>query len=570
MPSQAAYQVELQAPAPLESILKDFLDLSRYQDRDDISEEQLRYLIDTAPAQVTQLSSTEGYFSPITKIALEETDPKRRVVRISIDPGPLTHISDVLIGLTGAAQQDDPEQQQTIRKKWPLASGAPFRQEDWDNAKNSSLQALQTQRYAAARIARSEARIDPEQQSARLEVDFDSGPAFTLGPLEITGLRRYPASIIRNVSPLLPGETYSQARLLALQRQIQSTPYFSNVIVGIDDDPAHAENAPVKVQVSEFPTQRIRTGVGYSTDTGASVDARYTHYNVFDRAWVFDSQIKLEQKRQFESINLAMPPDSKSFVNSVGITNDRTTLEGVDLRSLVLDLRRARSFEFYDTAYTLDYYRDELRQTNGAALPANTVITPGLHQALAPGFSWSRRAVDDPIFPRSGHLLSAQVAVALQGILTDQSFARLFLRYKYFIPVAHRDVIILRTDMGGVVTRGSASAVPASLLFRAGGTDSVRGYSYQSIGNEQNGTVYPTKYMLTGSAEYQHWLTAQWGGALFYDVGTATDSIEKRSVYQGIGTGARYRSPVGTINLDLAYGITQRQFRPHISLGIAF
>ncbi|MFY0080538.1 POTRA domain-containing protein, partial [Acinetobacter baumannii] len=76
--------------------------------------------------------------------------------------------------------------------------------------------------------------------------------AFTLGPLQITGTRRYPESIIRNVNPLTVGEPYDVNRLLALQRQIQNTPYFSNAIVAIDDDPEHPEQTPVKVQVTEF------------------------------------------------------------------------------------------------------------------------------------------------------------------------------------------------------------------------------------------------------------------------------------------------------------------------------
>ncbi|MFX5817312.1 hypothetical protein ABTE26_20665, partial [Acinetobacter baumannii] len=83
---------------------------------------------------------------------------------------------------------------------------------------------------------------------------------------------------------------------------------------------------PVKVQVTEFPTQRVRAGVGYSTDTGAQVEGRYSHYNVFNKAYVFDSQLRLEQKRQYGVLSLAMPPDDKAFVNSINTSYDRTKL----------------------------------------------------------------------------------------------------------------------------------------------------------------------------------------------------------------------------------------------------
>ncbi|HEY4074727.1 MAG TPA: autotransporter assembly complex family protein [Herbaspirillum sp.] len=563
------YRIEIDAPAPLRKILETYLDLARYQSRDDISEDQLKFMLATAAGQVSELTSTEGYFSPVTSITVRD-DGHLKVVKMKVDPGQRTTVSSVDIDVGGAVATEDPQRIATLRSSWSLTSGQAFRQEDWDAAKDQGLQILQKTRYAAARLSDSQARIEADQHEAQLSANYDSGPAFTLGELQISGTKRYPAQIIRNVNPLSVGEPYSAERLLALQRQIQNTPYFSNAIVGIDDDPAHADMAPVKVQVSEFPAQRIRTGVGYSTDTGAQVEGRYSHYNVFNRAWTFDSQIKLEQQRQYGMLELGMPPDSKGFVNSVNTSQDRTTLEGVDLRSFRVGLKRARSREFYDTAYTLDYYSDQLQQENGAVLPPDTVTAPGTHHALVPGFSWARRDVDDLIFPRRGHLLSLQVGAALKGLLTDQTFTRINARYRLYLPVGKRDVMIFRTEGGAVFTKGSSSEVPASLLFRAGGSDSVRGYDYQSIGNEKDGTVYPDKYLFTASAEYQHWYTQQWGGAVFYDVGTAADNWRDKQFFTGTGVGVRYRSPVGVINADLAYGVQAKQFRPHISLGIAF
>jgi len=577
--AHAAYQVEIEAAAPLDKLLKANLDLVRYQERKDLGPEQLQFMLDTLKDQVQQLAATEGYFAPVTTVNVEpplSSDSTGGVpqlaarIHVHVDAGPLTKIAAVAISADGIAAREDAARIEEIRRDWSLPVGASFRQEDWEQAKNQGLDKLQQHDYAAAKIASSEAAIDPEEQQADLRVRYDSGPRFTLGPLQISGTQRYPEAIIRNVNPLTVGEAYDVSRLLSLQRQIQNTPYFSNAIVGIDNDPEHADMAPVKVQVTEYKVQRVRTGIGYGTDTGAQVEGRYTHYNVFQRAWVFDSQLRQEQKRQYALLNLAMPPDSKNFVNSVSSSWERTKLEGVDLRSFRTGIKRARTGELYDTAYSLTYYRDELQQENGATLPDDTIVTPGKHQALVPGFSWARRNVDDPIFPRHGNLLTLESGFAVKGLITDQTFARLYGRFKQYLPVAKRDVVLLRTELGGVFTRGSASAVPASLLFRAGGNDSVRGYSYDSIGNEQNGTVYPTKYLVTASAEYQHWFTEKWGGAGFYDVGNAADSWTKRAFYSGIGAGVRWRSPVGSLNLDLAYGVQKRQFRPHISLGIAF
>lgn len=564
----AVYKVEIEAPKEISALLKAHLDLVRYKDRDDLSDDQLKFMLDTVNDQVTQLTSTEGYFLPTTEVTVDSG--KVKVIHLKVDAHQRTIVSSATVDVTGKVATEVPERIPRIQRNWRLPVGQPFRQSDWDDAKEHSLQLLQYKGFPSAKIVHSEAKIEADNSEAQLSVQYDSGPSFTLGALQIAGTKRYPNTIIQNINPLSVGENYDLDRLLYLQRQIQNTGYFGNVIVGIDDDPTKPALTPVKVQVTEFPAQRLRAGVGYATDTGAQVQGGYSNYNVFGDAWVFDSTAKIEQRRQYGSLSLNMPPDQRSFVNGINTSYDRTTLQGVDLRSQRIGLKRARSLENYDTALTLDYYQDSLQQTDGAVLPPNTVVLPGKHQAVVPGFSWTRRDVDDQIFPTDGHIFSVQTGIALKGLLTDQSFFRAYLRYKKYIPIAKRDIMIFRVEGGAVFTKGASAEVPASLLFRAGGNESVRGYSYQGIGNTQNGTVYPTKYLVTASAEYQHWFNHSWGAAVFYDIGAATNSFVDRQIKVGTGVGARWRSPVGPVNVDVAYGVQDRRIRPHISLGIAF
>lgn len=567
--ASASYRVNIDAPDPLRQLLAEHLDLIRYQDRDDLDNDQFQFMIDTAVEQVADLASTEGYFTPTSTVTVDRNDTQT-VVTIRVTPNTRTTVSRADIEVSGPILQEAPQRVESLKRDWGLPVTRPFRQADWDQAKDTALSGLQKRRYAAARIARSEARIDPDSNDAQLAVLFESGPAFTLGGLQINGTKRYPPSIIANVNTLQPGEEFDVERLLDLQRQIQKTPYFGNVIIGIDNDPKHPDLTPVKVQVTELPTHRIRAGAGYSTDTGANVLGRYSYYNLLDRAWVFDSQIKLEQQRQFATLGIDMPPDRRGYVDGMRMSEERTTLKGIDLRDLRIGVKRARSLEKYDTAYTLDYYFDALKQIDNTPLPPGAIDLPGKHRALVPGFAWARRNVDDPIFPRSGNVVALQTGFGVKGLLTDQSFVRAYGRWRQYVPIGKRDLMIFRAELGADLTTGGSADIPASLLFRAGGTDSVRGYSNQSIGNLQNGTVFPTRYLLTASAEYQHWILPQWGGALFYDAGTAADNWSDKTIYKGVGAGVRWRSPVGPVNADLAYGLQSRQIRPHISLGIAF
>ncbi len=391
-----------------------------------------------------------------------------------------------------------------------------------------------------------------------------------MGAPKVSGTQRYPARIIDNINPLSIGEEYSTERLLEFQRQILRTPYFSNVVLDIDRDTSHANQAPVNVQVTEYPTQRIRGGAGYTTDTGVHLDGLYSHNNLLGRAWVLDAKADLNQHRQLGSLQLALPPGPGAFVDSLHGSFERTALEGIDLRSQRIGLRRARSTDRRDTAYSIESYHDRLAQLDDATPPPGTFVQPGSHQALVFGIDETRRQVDDLVFPRQGRVVSLQAGVALKGVLSDQTFVRLYGQLREYLPVGRRDVVMLRMELGAVLAERGNTAIPASLLFRAGGTESVRGYGYQSIGNVRGDTVYPTRYLATGSAEYQHWLSARWGGAVFYDVGMATDAWQDKSVFHAVGVGVRWRSPVGTVRVDLAYGFQGKQIRPHLSLGVAF
>jgi translocation and assembly module TamA len=240
-----------------------------------------------------------------------------------------------------------------------------------------------------------------------------------------------------------------------------------------------------------------------------------------------------------------------------------TTTDVSDTRiySIRGGVQRSRTSQFLDYNYSLLYYQDRLDQ--------NTAPPTTAH-ALVPGWSWTRRDTDDPLFPRRGNLIHVEAGFAVKGVLTDQTFIRGYARGQQYLPIGHDDIVLIRAELGGVFTSGGSSGIPASLLFRAGGSNSVRGYGFQSIGNNVGGSVLPTKYLVTTSAEYQHWFSHNWGAAAFFDIGTATDTWGEKVFYPGAGVGARWRSPVGPVNVDLAYGIRNHSVRPYLTLGIAF
>jgi translocation and assembly module TamA len=113
-------------------------------------------------------------------------------------------------------------------------------------------------------------------------------------------------------------------------------------------------------------------------------------------------------------------------------------------------------------------------------------------------------------------------------------------------------------------------------LFLAGGDHSVRGYAPGSIGIEQaNGLVLAGRYLATGSLEWQRPITvnqqrSEWESAVFVDAGSVSNASNQLKARLGMGVGARWRSPVGPVRIDLAYGQSVRKLRLHMNVGFTF
>ncbi|KVD53253.1 autotransporter assembly complex protein TamA [Burkholderia ubonensis] len=560
LPAWAKYDVEIDAPRAIRKLLKSHLDIARFGKRDDVSDDQFDFLVTATPQQVRDLTATEGYFSPVVRTDVRTRDGKRSV-QIAVDPGPQTVVSSVDLTFNGPVGSEDPKQEAATRFAFSLKTGEPFTQAGWDAAKGAALRQLQSRRYLGAKVTASEARVDPRTQRATLAVTFDSGPTFTIGKVDVEGVRRYPEKIVTNVNPLSEGEIYDVQRITELQRQLQNTPYYASVAIDVGNDTEKPDQTPVHVKVSEYPYSSVRGGVGYATDTGPHIQGAYTYLDTFGAAWPLTVSGRLDQIQQYGQVQLSMPPGPRAWTNSVLASYTNTDVSDTRIYSARVGVQRTRTGQYIDYAYSLMFYQDRLKQ-NGAG--------PTMSRALVPQWAWTRRNVDDPLFPRSGNLIHAEAGFAIKNVLTDQTFIRGYARGQQYVPIGKRDLFVFRAELGGVFTSGSSTGVPASLLFRAGGSNSVRGYGYQSIGNSVAGSVLPTKYLTTGTAEYQHWFNRDWGAATFFDVGTATDAWGEKVFYKGVGVGARWRSPVGPINVDLAYGLRNHSVRPYLTLGVAF
>lgn len=576
------YTVAIDAPRPLETLLEDNLDLLRWQGNPRLDLEQLQRLVKAAPEQARTLIATEGYYNPKISAGLD-TSSATPVARIIVDAGAPVTVGDVELVMQGfepVAGSAKPYDSADLRRRWSLPVGQRFRQEDWEAAKRGLLRQVMQARYPRAQLVESSAMVDPDVNRALLRVVIDSGPEARFGELKIEGLKRYPASIITNLNRIKPGEEYNEATMQAFQARLQDTGYFSGVEVttdvsdtlaediekAVDEDKAAASQPPaenpvtlpVLVRVTENKQKNVSVGLGVSSNTGYRAQLTYDDLNVFGLR--MKSNIIMETKRQTARADFYFPTTPKGYNDSFGAGFERTDLNGDVTAVSTIAARRAWGTPLLERSLTLEYLSEQ------RSLPGQ----PDRRSQIVPlTFSLTKRRLDNLLQPTRGYVLNAQVGGAILPFLTDERFIRASTRFVNYRPMGDAGTLVLRGEAGALGSRQKAG-VPETFLFRAGGDQSVRGYGYQQLGVREGEAIVGGRYLLTGSAEYQYWFKPPWGVAFFVDAGNAADSLKELKPKAGYGIGARWRSPVGPINVDVAYGQAVKKARLHFSLGFTF
>ena len=513
-----------------------------------------------------EIAAAEGWFS--ASVEVTDLDGQLRAV---LTPGERATVASVAIEFRGdlAGEGDFREARRAaLREAWLLPAGRVFRQAAWDEAKARLVEALAGDDYAAGELAFSEARIEADSARANLSLVVESGPAFTLGEVQVSGLSRYPKALVDRMLDIDPGEPYRSERLLDLQRALQSTPWFAGVTVEIDRDLANPVRVPVRVAVLERPAVDVGVSLGFGTDVGFRGELSLRHRNAFGRGYDMLSALQADKTRQLGYADFYLPPGTLGLPllgaaaakDSVGILAENTSSQGLDTRRVAVAAYRQFHYEKVELRFGLAFQAEQ-------KLPEGAEET--LSRALAPIAELTWRRVDDVLNPRRGGVLTLKLAGGAKAFLSDQDFVMTYAQYQHWFPLSPVDQLILRAE-GGYTIAASREGIPEDYLFRAGGSRSVRGYEYQSLGAQDGDAVVGGRYLATGTAEYGRWFSPKWGGALFADVGDAGDARGDLRANWGYGVGVRWRTPAGPLAIDLAYADRDQKARLVFSVAVAF
>lgn len=578
------YKVQIDASRQLEKLLEENLDLVRFQGNAKMTMDQLQRLVKITPDQAKTLLETEGYYSAKVTAGLDTKGGGNPVVRVIVEPGPAVEVGALDLALQGYIPFDDksvPLDANDLRSRWGLPEGARFRMADWESAKKTLVRQIEQTRFPRAQLAESSATVDPEAHKAALKVVIDSGPEMRFGATRIRGLKRYPPSIINNLNKIRPGDEYSEAAMQALQQKLQDSGYFASVEVGVDmrgvlgaqidalddaDDPATPPaptaingptTLPVVVRVTENKQKNVTAGVGISTNTGARTQLAYENLNVFGLR--MKSNLTYEQKQQIARADFYWPVTPDGYSDSVGGGYTHTDIENEITSVTSVSAKRAWGTPLLERSVTIEALTELLSVDNIISSRAKSVPVT---------FAITKRALDSLIDPSRGYAASAQIGAAVLPVLTDEKFIRGYARFIGYKPLGPGTVIV-RGEAGAVGSKEKVG-VPSTMLFRAGGDQSVRGYAYQELGIPLGNATVGARYLATASAEYDWYFKPPYGVAVFVDAGNAADTVKDLKPKYGYGVGGRWRSPVGPINVDVAYGQADKKVRLHFSLGFTF
>lgn len=566
----AARNIRWEAPAELRELFEKHIPLPEQADGE-VKSGALRTFLREVNRKVPEIAASEGYFSPQVATRIDGEGSERRLV-VAVTPGPRTTIDRVIVEFEGdlAGNGDGREEQRAaVEAAWALPAGRPFRQADWDDAKNRALEKLSERHYANASLADSAALVDAVEARATLKVILESGPRYTFGPTAITGLKRYPETLVLRYNRIEPGSPYELRKLLELQRSLQNTPWFASVAVDIDRDATTPRDVPVEITLIERAPVDVGLAIGYGTDTGARGEVSYRNRDLFGTALDMQSSLAVDRVRQIAFADFFLPAltlggplgDRLDTRDSFGTLIEHKENQGLETERIAFAAYRQFKLR------PVDDYRVGLSYQLERKHP--DLAPDSIARALAPIGEATWRWVDEVIDPRKGGVLKVRLAAGGKSLLSTQDFVQAYAHYQHWFPLGNDDQVILRAEIGRTIAV-SREGIPEDFLFRAGGARSNRGYAYESLGAREGDAVVGGRYLLTGSAEYVHWFTKTIGGAIFHDVGDAADQQTSLSGNPTYGVGVRYRSPAGPLALDLAYAQDPKKFRVVFSVSVAF
>ena len=511
-------------------------------------------------------------------------------VVVSFTPGPQYHLGKITI---------DGDLPEALHGKLNLHTGQPAVAADFLNAGTRLLTALQDLGYAFAKVDPPVAYELPDSQELEVSFHVQTGAIVRFGAISVTGLERTQLAAVLTRLELHAGDQYSAQALDKARRNLLAMGVFGTVDVRLATQADANGAVPVTFRVTERKRHAVTLGAAYSSDLGGSGTVTWSDLNLFGSAERLDLSASI--------INL-----NGSATNGIGYdTGAKLTLP-----------------QFLHPAQTLQISLDAIQQSliayDQTAETAGVTLTRTLSKVWSAsiGFTTTQETITQPeeapyfdgrntfyytlfAIPVSirydstdlnsplldpTHGIRAAVTVAPTESLgpPDATYVISQIRASAYLDLHDlfgtgpgRSIVAVR-GLYGYAQGATVIDLPPDQRFYAGGSGTIRGYQFQSVGpqfadNTPKGGVAVDAF----SVELRQRVGSNWGYGVFTDAGRIgqTPSPLSGQYWIGVGAGPRYYTPIGALRVDFAVPLDHQPsgdcgklgcFEVYIGLGQSF
>jgi translocation and assembly module TamA len=532
-----------------------YLSVERERQRESLTAARLHLLHDKAESEIKAAIRPFGYFKPTISTSIVETD-QGFTLSYHVEPGPAVKINEVDFRLFGEGAADP-----KLTKTFPMSVGEVVDQARYEQAKQKMLADIIESGYLDARYVEHQLRVDLQRYTASVTLHLDTGMRLRFGEVRMDQDVMNAEFLARFVT-FNAGDPFSQETLLNLQSDLIDTEYFKTVEVVTRRDQREGDRVPIDIKLKPNKRNRYRIGLGYSTDMGPRLTLDWKNRRRGRNGHRMHSELQISEPLSTLSTEYIVPlqrptVDFVSFGASLEHFNtdtnqgDRASLSATHSVSLNRGWRRSLGLEYSYEDFEVGEQEDSSR-------------------LLVPSITWLRIKSDGKAYIQRGKRLELRLEGASDSLLSTTNFFQLYSAARFIRGIGEGDWRVLNRLELGATWVDELADLPPSKRFFAGGDNTVRGFGYQDLGpKDDNGEVIGGRYFAVASVELERRISGKWSGALFLDAGNAFDTTYDAETAYGLGFGARWRSPVGPVRVDVAHGSVDddRQWRLHIVIG---
>jgi translocation and assembly module TamA len=508
-------------------------------------------------ASFLKVFSSDGHFAA-TVDASVDTSVSPAVLTFHLVPGPRFNLDSVRFLLPDG--REAPASAVPDPAGLGLAVPGPFAAKAVVDAEDRLAAYPRRHGHPFAKVTHRQVTADFASHEVAVVWTLDPGPRANFGPVSYAGLASVKEGFLAGLVPWSQGDPYDLDLLARYRKKLSGLDLFASVQVEPGDAVAPDGQVPVVVTVTERKHRTIKGGVDYKTDEGPGANLGWEHRNLFgggEKLSISASASAIERNGEatFEKPDCITPKELFRVKAKVA-DEDKKAYKGQN--GTATAVVRRQFTDAFSAGAGLGYRTSRIEEDKSRPWDNDTrygfVFVP-----LEAGLDTR----DDVLDPHKGVVTSLSLAPYFGTEAKSPDFLRPEASVASYWHVAEKPGLILAMRAAGGANFGAdRQDISPDLRFFAGGSGSIRGYGYQSVGPMRGKTPVGGASVLTFSTELRLRLTELIGVVPFLDGGTAfAESLPPyhQPLMLGAGLGLRVYTPIGPVRVDVATPLARRK-----------